>query len=165
MSRSLPGRRGERGSLRQRSPSVQSCRGKRAASKIQPGTSLVVQWLRLHASNAGGAGSIPGRGTKIPHTAWHGPKIKKTKKTTKQSTVSLGSPVCRLWGVRGCRRGRGAGRQMRKCCPGCAPRCPGPRAFPAQSLCPRPQISSSSSTHRLFIPSFPLSRVRSKGRE
>ena len=27
----------------------------------------MVQWLRLHASNAGGAGSIPGGGTKIPH--------------------------------------------------------------------------------------------------
>ena len=27
------------------------------------GTSLVVQWLRLHAPNAGGLGSIPGQGT------------------------------------------------------------------------------------------------------
>ena len=26
------------------------------------GTSLAVQWLRLHASTAGGAGSMPGRG-------------------------------------------------------------------------------------------------------
>ena len=49
--------------------------------KISPGTSLVVQWLRLHASNAGGPGLIPGQGTrshmlqlKIPHAAtktWH----------------------------------------------------------------------------------------------
>ena len=31
------------------------------------GTSLVVQWLRPHASNVGGMGSIPGWGTKIPH--------------------------------------------------------------------------------------------------
>ena len=31
------------------------------------GTSLVVQWLRLYAPNAGGAGSIPARGTRIPH--------------------------------------------------------------------------------------------------
>ena len=30
-------------------------------------TSLAVQWLRLHASNAEGAGSIPGQGTKITH--------------------------------------------------------------------------------------------------
>ena len=33
------------------------------------GTSPAVQWLRLHASTAGGEGLIPGRGTKIPH-AW-----------------------------------------------------------------------------------------------
>ena len=32
-----------------------------------PGTCLVVQWLRLCAPNAGGLGSIPGRGTR-PHT-------------------------------------------------------------------------------------------------
>ena len=30
------------------------------------GASLVVQWLKLHASSAGGAGSIPGRGAGIP---------------------------------------------------------------------------------------------------
>ena len=40
------------------------------------GTSLAVQWLRLCASNARGTGSIPGWGTKIPHAAWHGQKIK-----------------------------------------------------------------------------------------
>ena len=33
------------------------------------GTSLVVQWLRLRAPNAGGPGSIPAQGTKIPHAA------------------------------------------------------------------------------------------------
>ena len=32
-------------------------------------TSLVVQWLRLHASAAGGAGSAPGQDTKISHAA------------------------------------------------------------------------------------------------
>ena len=31
------------------------------------GTSLAVQWLRVHASTAGGMGLIPGQGTKIPH--------------------------------------------------------------------------------------------------
>ena len=31
------------------------------------GTSLVVQWLRLFTSTAGGAGLVPGWGTKIPH--------------------------------------------------------------------------------------------------
>ena len=35
--------------------------------KETPLTCLVVQWLRVWASNAGGAGLIPGRGTKIPH--------------------------------------------------------------------------------------------------
>ena len=29
--------------------------------------SLLVQWLRLLASTAGGMGLIPGQGTKIPH--------------------------------------------------------------------------------------------------
>ena len=33
------------------------------------GTSLVVQWLRLCASAAGGMGSIPGRGTKVQNAA------------------------------------------------------------------------------------------------
>ena len=33
------------------------------------GTSLAVQWVRIIASTAGGMGSIPGRGTKIPHAA------------------------------------------------------------------------------------------------
>ena len=34
---------------------------------ISLGTSLVVQWLRISASTAGYAGSIPGRRTKIPY--------------------------------------------------------------------------------------------------
>ena len=41
------------------------------------GASLAVQCLRLRASTAGGAGSIPGQGTKIPHAAWHGQPPKK----------------------------------------------------------------------------------------
>ena len=44
-------------------------------------TSLAVQWLRLHAPTAGGAGSIPGQGTKILHAAPCGQK--KTKKREK----------------------------------------------------------------------------------
>ena len=44
------------------------------------GTSLVVQWLRLHASTAGGAGLTLSQGTKIPHAAWCGQKKKKKKK-------------------------------------------------------------------------------------
>ena len=44
-------------------------------------TSLVVQWLRLHASKAGDVGSIPGCGIKIPHDTVQ-PK-KKKESTTK----------------------------------------------------------------------------------
>ena len=36
---------------------------------MAPGTSLAVQQLGLSASNAGGAGSIPGGGTVISHAA------------------------------------------------------------------------------------------------
>ena len=39
--------------------------------KLQSGgISLVVQWLRLCGSTAGGTGSIPGQGTKIPPATW-----------------------------------------------------------------------------------------------
>jgi len=34
-------------------------------------TSLVVQWLRLHASTSGSADSIPGQGTKSLHAMEH----------------------------------------------------------------------------------------------
>ena len=44
------------------------------------GTSLVVQWLRLRALNAGGTGSIPGWGTKIPHAAQRGQNKQTNKK-------------------------------------------------------------------------------------
>ena len=39
----------------------------RSILKSKIGTSLVVQWSILHTFNAGGTGSIPGHGTKIPH--------------------------------------------------------------------------------------------------
>ena len=38
------------------------------------GNSLPVQWLGFRAFTAEGAGSIPGRGTKIPEAAQHGQK-------------------------------------------------------------------------------------------
>ena len=44
------------------------------------GTSLAVQWLRLHASTTGSMGSIPGRRAKIAHAAGRGQKKKKKKK-------------------------------------------------------------------------------------
>ena len=42
-------------------------------------TSLAVQGLRLRASTAGGTGSIPGRGAKIPHAAWRSQKKKQNR--------------------------------------------------------------------------------------
>ena len=42
------------------------------------GTSLVVQWLELCTSTAGGTGLIPGWGTKIPHSTWCSQKKKFT---------------------------------------------------------------------------------------
>ena len=53
-------------------------RHKNEKSRDFPG----VQRLRLQASTAGGMGSIPGQGTKIPHAAKHGPK--KPQKKNKQ---------------------------------------------------------------------------------
>ena len=41
-------------------------------------TSLVVQWLGLHASTASSLGSIPSRGTKIPKAEQHSRKEKKS---------------------------------------------------------------------------------------
>ena len=38
-----------------------------SSEEIFPGTSLVAEWLGLHAPNAGCLGSIPGQGTKIPY--------------------------------------------------------------------------------------------------
>ncbi|TEA36710.1 hypothetical protein DBR06_SOUSAS310123, partial [Sousa chinensis] len=42
--------------------------------------SLVVQWLRLHAPNAGGPGSIPGQGTRFHRHA----ATKSSHATTKE---------------------------------------------------------------------------------
>ena len=39
----------------------------------------MVQWLRLHTSTAGGAGSIPGWETKIPNAVQCGQKKKKIR--------------------------------------------------------------------------------------
>ena len=42
--------------------------------KVRPnsGPSLVIQWLRLLTSTAGGISSIPSQGTKIPSDKWYG---------------------------------------------------------------------------------------------
>ena len=62
--------------------------------KTQVRTSLVVQWLRLCTSNAGGAGLIPGQGTKIPHAVVCSKKKKKKTKLTSQIMPLLTEVHC-----------------------------------------------------------------------
>ena len=69
-------------SMRTTALEKQKCRPIGSVSKaVMRRTSLVAQWLRLHTSHAGGTGSIPGQGSKIPHAVW----CKKKKKNTEQS--------------------------------------------------------------------------------
>ena len=68
------------------------------------GNSLAVQRLRLPASTARGAGSIPGRGTKI-HMLSGAAKILKKKQTTSDDVANLTrirvqNPLCHLSKVR-----------------------------------------------------------------
>ena len=56
--------------------------------KTKLGTSLIVQWLRLCTSIAGGTGSIPGPGTNIPTCHIAQPKNEKKTKLSSQ----LGTP-------------------------------------------------------------------------
>ena len=53
------------------------------------GNSLVVQWLGLCASTAGGASSIPGQGTKILQTVWCGQKKEIKLKSVKNNANSI----------------------------------------------------------------------------
>ena len=56
----------------------------------------MVQWLGLCPSNAGGVGSIPGQGTKIPHVLWCSQKMKKKKKKN-QSPDAYIHPKLLVW--------------------------------------------------------------------
>ena len=53
------------------------------------GTSLVVQWLRFHAPNAGGPGLIPGQGTRphIPQLRACMPQLKIPHAATKKKKI------------------------------------------------------------------------------
>ena len=59
---------------------------KKKKERKKCGTSLEVH-LRICAPNFGDGGSIPGRGTKIPHAAWRG--LKKKKKLIGMSHVLM----------------------------------------------------------------------------
>ena len=54
-----------------------------AVIKKSTGTSLVAQWIRFHAPNAGGPGSIPGQGTRSHMHV-----------TTKNSHATTKEPAC-----------------------------------------------------------------------
>ena len=55
----------------------------------------MVQWLRLRTSTAGGVGSIPGQGTKIPRAMRHGQKnfFKKTSNAAQHPTMHWTVPT------------------------------------------------------------------------
>ena len=57
------------------------------SQKNHLGTFLVVQWLRLCASNAGSTGSIPHQGTKIPYASGVAKKLKKKKVETTWKSI------------------------------------------------------------------------------
>ena len=48
----------------------------------------MVQWLG-RCTSAAGTGSIPGRGTKIPHATWRGQKKKKEREKRKKRNMFL----------------------------------------------------------------------------
>ena len=54
------------------------------------GTSLAVHWLRLHSSNAGDAGLIPGQGTRGLHAVWCSKK--KKKKNYRDNSMTTTKP-------------------------------------------------------------------------
>ena len=49
----------------------------------------MVQWLRLHASDARGMDSIPGRGAKIPHALWRGQKYINKNQVTSHTSLKF----------------------------------------------------------------------------
>ena len=57
--------------------------------KNASGTSVLFQWLRLRAPTAGGLGSIPGQGTKIPHAVWFGQKNKMIEHLCEQGSLLI----------------------------------------------------------------------------
>ena len=56
--------------------------------KIRVGNSLEFQWLGLSAFTAKGAGSMPGRVTKIPQATRRGQKTQKTTQKRKKGQLS-----------------------------------------------------------------------------
>ena len=70
-------------------------RRKEGDSNTRWGTSLVVQWLRLHTPKAGGLGSVPGLGTRsyMPQRRVHTPQLKIPRATTKTPSSQINESV------------------------------------------------------------------------
>ena len=66
-------------------------------------SSLVVQWLRLQASNAEGVGSISGWETKILHAVWHSQKKKSNMIMSRSIHVAANSILFCGWVIFHCR--------------------------------------------------------------
>ena len=64
----------------QLSQSQNKCQLYFSLKEKEKGTNLVVQWLRLHTSAAGGMDSIPDLETKIPHAMLHSQKEEREKR-------------------------------------------------------------------------------------
>ena len=62
----------------------------------QLGTSLAVQWLRLHTPSAGDAGSSPVWGTKIPHAVLIIANLKNFKKKKKRTITWKLAPLQKI---------------------------------------------------------------------
>ena len=60
--------------------------------KPKPGTSLVVQWLRLGASHARDTGSAPGHRTQIPHAVRAGQEDNQQKPPNRQKLERAQKP-------------------------------------------------------------------------
>ena len=61
-------------------------------TSLEGGTCLVLQWLRLCASKAGGICLSPSHGTKIPYAMWRSRK-KKKKKTSLEVTYIISAHI------------------------------------------------------------------------
>ena len=61
-------------------------------------TSQVAQWVRLHASNAGGVSLVSGGGTKIPHASQSNQKKKKKAKERREERRERGTPAKMMQG-------------------------------------------------------------------
>ena len=70
-------------------------RRKEGDSNTRWGTSLVVQWLRLHTPKAGGLGSVPGLGTRsyMPQRRVHMPQLKIPRATTKTPSSQINESI------------------------------------------------------------------------